>query len=201
MNTETTLEQAGQPQADEDLLQTAPAYEARRIVKTLMRPDSEDPEHEDISDLTEAQRQHDDELHQLCEAWSWWCATRGYYGPPPLGASILGKLQKRSTSVKPGGGPDAICSARILAFHLAILSQGEESIDCKVFRLHYLYRVKNVKAAAGLLRISRQHWYRLLREFRRRAHRASLRILETNEAERHRMGVAGSIDTPAEGRT
>ena len=95
--------------------------------------------------------------------------------------SLLGRLQKRPSA--PHREPDARCSAELAALHVALLSQPEDSIARRVFELHYFHRVGNVKAAAAALGIGRQHWYTLLREFRSQLHQASLRILQTNEAE------------------
>lgn len=159
--------------------------------------DDTNDNYEDVSDLSARQLLEDAQLDQLCEVWAHWNRTRGYYGPPPLGASVLGKLQKRAPMLRSPGGPDAECSAGILALHLAILAQPADSIDSRVFRLHYEYRVKKIKVAASLLRISRQHWYRLLREYRRRVYAASLHILHANLDERERLPSARADRTPS----
>jgi len=146
-------------------------------------PAGADAENEDISGLTDQQLRNDELINQVCEAWAHWSRTRRFYGPPPLAASVLGKLQKRTGTLRPQD-MEVPCSASLLAMHMAIVAQPPEGIDAKVFRLHYEYRVKNVKAAAGVMGISRQHWYRLLREFRRRVYAASREILQTAENER-----------------
>ena len=122
----------------------------------------------------------DDYLHRLCEAWAEWCWTRRFYAKPSVPASLLGNLQKRTRAPGEPGGPDADNSAELAAFHLAVIGQPADALDRKVFELHYLHRVKNVKAAAAVLGIGRQHWYTLLREFRRRAHAGSQEILNHN---------------------
>jgi len=124
--------------------------------------------------------------HELCESWASWCHTRRYFGSPPMPASQLGKLQKRPMVLKMRER-DAECSAQLLALHMAIQGQPQDAISAKVFMLTYVYRVKNVKAAAGYLGISRQHWYRLLREFRRHVCVVSKHILKTLEADAVRV--------------
>jgi DNA-binding phage protein len=144
-----------------------------------------DDDVDNVDGLTESELQADQRRHLLCEAWAVWCNTRKYFGPPPLPASVLGKLQKRS-----GPRPverDSICSAELLAVHMAITMQPPDSISARVFRLTYEHRVRNVKQAASELGISRQHWYRLLREHRRQVVEASAATLATLEAERLRV--------------
>lgn len=133
---------------------------------------------------------HDTYLHQLCEQWAHWCWSRRFYAKPSMPASLLGNLQKRTRPPGQPGGPDAIASAELLAFHLAVLGQPADALDRQVFELHYLHRVKNVKTAAAAVGIGRQHWYTLLREFRRRAHAASHDILEHNSG-----GASGCLPT------
>lgn len=119
------------------------------------------------------------EQHRLCEAWAAWCRTRRFYGRPGLSASTLGRLTS-STRATGGGGPNAIASAELSALHLAVISQPADALDRQVFELHYLWRVRNVKAAAAELGIGRAHWYRLVAQFRQRVWTASREILESN---------------------
>jgi hypothetical protein len=134
----------------------------------------------DEDDRDESIPENDTHLHDLCEQWAWWCFTRRFYTRPSLPASLLGKLQKRPRPPSQPGGPDAIASAELAAFHLAVIGQPAEALDRQVFELHYLHRVKNVKLAAATMGIGRQHWYTLLREFRQRAYSASRDILDHN---------------------
>lgn len=121
----------------------------------------------------------DQALNELCVAWAAWCRTRRFYGPPPLKGSLLGKLVSNNRS-KPSDGPDAPSNAEVAALHLAIIAQPAAGLDRQVFELHYLWNVRNIKSASAVLGISRQHWYRLLRGFRRRVHHASQEILNAN---------------------
>lgn len=134
-------------------------------------------EEEDTSAAAELQAQP--ELNELCEDWAAWCRTRRFYVRPSLPPSILGRLRSKSAGSR-NGGPDAVTSAALLAFHLAVLGQPAEALDRKAFELHYFWSVRNVKAAAQELGISRQHWYRLVRDFRERAYRVSQEILALN---------------------
>lgn len=123
----------------------------------------------------------DQALNELCVAWASWCRTRRFFGPAPLLGPTLGKLSSAVPATFRDGGPDAPCRAELAAIHLAVIAQPADELGRQVFELHYLWRVRNVKAASAQLGISRQHWYRLLRSFRRRVHTASLAILHANE--------------------
>jgi hypothetical protein len=139
---------------------------------------------EDDDDLAADGEQLDAEahLHERCCAWAAWVCTRRLYTKPSLPISVLGKLTVRGTAGAPTGGRDAIASAELMAFHLAVLGQPADSLDRRVFELHYYWRVRNVKAAAAELGISRQHWYRLVRDFRARVFIASKEIFASNIA-------------------
>lgn len=144
---------------------------------TFAAPAPTPDEEEDCETLDTDAESH---LHWFCEQWSGWCKTRRFYGKPSMPASLLGKLTAKTRSTANYGGPDAIASAELFAFHLAVLGQPADALDRQVFELHYLWRVKNVKAAAAQVGVGRQHWYTLVKEFRRRAYAASREILESN---------------------
>lgn len=144
------------------------------------------PEREDeVEDTPEPENQPD--LDALCEAWSNWCRTRRMYVKPSLPVSLLGKLTTKGTGRSSSGGPDAIASAELMAFHLAFLAQPENALDRRVFELHYFRRVKNVKIAAATVGVSRRHWYRLVRDCRERIYVASKQLLEQNMDEKVAM--------------
>ena len=138
------------------------------------------PLRDDGDDVEPTPSADDTYLHDICEQWSSWCRTRRFYGRPSVPASLLGKLTAKTRATAEYAGPDAIASAELLAFHLAVLGQPVDALDRQVFELHYLYRVKNVKAAAAAMGVGRQHWYTLVRAFRQRAHAASKEILRSN---------------------
>ena len=120
------------------------------------------------------------DLHALCLDWVAWCHTRNFYVRPSLPASLLGRLTSKGTGRGRGTGPDAIAGADLMAFHLAFLAQPEEALDRRAFELHYYRRVRNIKAAAQAMGVSRQHWYRLVADCRQRIYIASKQILERN---------------------
>lgn len=123
--------------------------------------------------LNEEQRDLDD----LCERWVAWTRTRRLYGPPPVMGSVLGQLSGTSSRPLKAGGPDAISSAELAAFHLAYTCQ-PDALDKRVFALYYVHRVKPIKAAAAALDISRSHFHLVLAEFRKRLYSASCALLE-----------------------
>ena len=129
-------------------------------------------ESDEVPALDEEQRDLDD----LCERWVAWTRSRRLYGPPPQMGSILGQLSGTSSRPVQAGGPDAINSAELAAFHLAYTCQPDQ-LDKRVFALYYVHRVKPIKAAAGALGISRPTFYRLLADFRRNVTRIA-KILE-----------------------
>lgn len=142
--------------------------------------DEDELEPADAQQLLQMEKGSDGHLDAMCEQLVHWCLTRRYYAKSSLPVSLLGKLGKRTRPARPGG-PDANCNAELAALYLAFLLQPPEAIDRQVFVLHYFIGVRNVKAAAADLGIGRQHWYTLLREFRRRIYRDSQRVLDANE--------------------
>ncbi len=139
------------------------------------------------------------DLDALCDAWAAWCRTRRLYVRPSLPTSLLGKLTSKGSGRPSDGGPDAISSAELAAFHIAFLAQPEDALDRRVFELHYYRRVRNVKAAAAAIGVSRQHWYRLVADCRQRIYATSRQLLERNladgEALRSRSHAAVNVCT------
>lgn len=117
-------------------------------------------------------------MHDLCERWGIWCRNRRLFGPPPLGAGTLGKLQRRSRRYRE---PDAACSAELSALNLAITAQPNDTMRA-VFEAYYLHGASNIKVHAEQIGISRATWYRYLAEFRARVYAAHHRILAANLA-------------------
>lgn len=147
------------------------------LPQRLAAPAPESDPDDDAADERDASTAHIDDL---CNRWAAWCRTRRYYGPPPLGDGVLGKLTTKG-SRRSKGGPNAVNSAELSALNLAIVAQPYDTAR-RVFELHYLYAVSNIKTAATELGISRGHWYRLLAEFRTRVYSAHQRILAANLA-------------------
>ena len=152
---------------NDDLVKLPPRFAA---------PAPIDDEPEDT--VSDRQAAEDARLDELCERFAHWCITRRFYGGPRPPKSLLGALAKRTRPMRLP--PDAACSAMHAAMHLALVAQPDDSLARRVFELHYLHRVPNVKAAAEAVGISRGHWYRLLRQSRHSVCSAAERIHEAN---------------------
>lgn len=132
----------------------------------------------------------DAHLDELCERLAWWATTRRLWGaPPPRPNMQIGKLVKRTRPLR-AEPPDAACYPELAALWIALVAQPATSIDRVVFELHYLHRVGNVKLAAHVVGIGRQHWYTLLRDFRRRIYAGSRDVLTKNLADASRILAA-----------
>lgn len=129
---------------------------------------------------------HDRDLHVLCERWVSWCLTRRLYGPKPLTGTILGRLSGCGMRPMSPDGPNAISSAELSAFHIAYTCQ-PDAIDKQAFDLYYLRRAKPVKTVAGALGVSRQHFHRLVNDFRRRVAHAADAIAAENQQQLQTM--------------
>lgn len=113
------------------------------------------------------------DLNALCEDWAAWHRSRRLFAPPvPL--NILARLVPR----KIGEVPDAICSSTLSFFNLAVLAL-PESVEKQTFYLYYIHRVKNIKAVASEMGISRSAFYKRVESFREQAYRAYERMVET----------------------
>ncbi len=148
------------------------AYEVEDVRRAAPAPARRDPALDECWAKV-ATRGH---LHLLSERWSAWVETRRYFAPPPLGDSLIGKLGRPRRAVFDRQAV-AECSPELQAFHLAILSQPDDT-SRRVFLLHYLYRVRNIKRAATELGIGRASWYRLLREFQERCYAGAGAIMK-----------------------
>ena len=126
------------------------------------------------------------DLDDLCERWVNWCRSRRLYGPKPITGTILGRMSGCSMRPMAAGGPDAISSAELSAFHIAYTCQ-PDALDKRVFDLYYVHRVKPVKAAAAALGIGRAHFYTVLSDFRRRVAHSAEAIVCSNVQELRAM--------------
>ena len=127
-----------------------------------------------------------DNLHELFEAWSRWSRTRRYFAPPPPAGTILGKLSSKTRAFS-AGPPDAECNMDLAALHLAILGQPSDALDTQVFYAYYGQRTTHIKRAAEALKISRVHFYRLLKSFCTRVRAVSQDIAGYNRAAREAL--------------
>ena len=128
----------------------------------------------------------DRDLHALCERWVSWCFTRRLYGPKPLTGTILGRLSGCGMRPMSTDGANAISSAELSAFHIAYTCQ-PDAIDKQAFDLYYLRRAKPVKTVAGALGVSRQHFHRMVNDFRRRVAHAADAIAAENQQQLQAM--------------
>ena len=133
------------------------------------------------------------DLDALCERWVRWRATRRLFGPPTGMGNVLGNLRARSRPIK-SGGPDAICSAELAAFHIAYTCQ-PDALDKQVFDAYYVYRITPIKRAADALGIGRQHFYTVLADFRKRVHSAAMSILAEEQGKLEDMQHAREART------
>ena len=127
------------------------------------------------------------DLDDLCERWVEWTRTRRLYAPIPTMGSVLGQLSGTNSRPIKAGGPDALNSSELAAFHLAYIGQ-PDALDKQVFALYYVYRVKPVKSAARALGISREHFHRILSAFRVRVYAAAKGIADAQGSIRSYSG-------------
>lgn len=141
---------------------------------------------EDDQDSSSAPGTEDANLHELFEAWSHWSRTRRYFAPAPNTGTILGKLSSKTRAFS-SGPPDAECNMDLAALHLAILGQPRDALDTQVFYAYYGERTGHIKRQAEALKISRTHFYRLLKSFCTRVRSVSQDIAGYNRAAREAL--------------
>ena len=128
-------------------------------------------------DVVETQ-EGDAEVDMLFEQWSAWCLTRRFFCPPPGLGNVLGRL--RGPSRPSRQPPSADCDSFMAALNLAIGLENDSSLDARIFWVFYGKRAANIKQAAYVLGISRQHFYRRLRAFKKRVLIAAKKIEAAN---------------------
>ena len=104
-----------------------------------------------------------DEL--LIEQWTRWQQTRRYYVPTTThGRHTIGRHTSHTAPSLPE--PDAaVCSTKMHALNRAITAQPRDQLETQAFLLYYVQRVRPIKTIADYLGISRQHCYRLQKQF------------------------------------
>ena len=111
----------------------------------------------------------DNDLHMLFYDWALWVRSKRLYAPSPNPQSIIGSLVRL-----PGGNERNARLDTVLArLHVAIT--GAEGRDGHILSVEYLWRPHThpkvpVKKIAGALGFSRQRWYQLVKESRRRVY-------------------------------
>ena len=112
------------------------------------------------------------ELHMFCEDWGYWHRSRRLFAPP-VPQNILARMRPQPVRES----PDAILSADLSYFNLAVLSQ-PEGTGKQAFYMFYLYRASNIKVAAEHIGVSRNTFYKTLKTFRARAYRSYRAMME-----------------------
>lgn len=110
----------------------------------------------------------DSDLHALFCEWATWCRTKRLYAPSPNPQSVIGSLVRL-----PGGREgNARLDQQLASLHMAILGAGR---DGYIISVEYLWRPYSrpkmpVKRIASALGFSRQRWYQLVKDARRRVY-------------------------------
>jgi len=111
----------------------------------------------------------DSDLHALFYEWGAWVRSRRLYSPSPNPQSIIGTLV-RLPSGRTGNAP---LDARLPGLHASIM--GASNRDRTILCSEYLWRPYHhpkvpVKKLASALGFSRQRWYQIVKEARRRVY-------------------------------
>lgn len=139
-----------------------------------------------------------DEL--LLEQWTRWQQTRRYY-VPTQSAHAIGRHSSSHPAPNLPQPDDTVCSAKMHALNRAITAQPRDQLETQAFLLYYVQRVRPIKTIADYLGISRQHCYRLQKQFVARVLVAAKQIEaeERAAAEFHREATPANTAKTAEG--
>ncbi len=132
----------------------------------------------------------------LLEQWTRWQQTRRYYVPTTThGRHAIGRQNNHTAPSlpEPDGTTPAVCSAKMHALNRAITAQPRDQLETQAFLLYYVQRVRPIKTIADYLGISRQHCYRLQKQFVARVLVAANQI----EAEERAAAEFNRAATPA----
>lgn len=135
--------------------------------------------------MTDTEPKDDNQaLHQLCLDWSQWHRSRRLFAPP-IPQNILARMRPQPVREV----PDAILSAELSYFNLALLSE-PESAGKTAFYLFYLHQARPIKMIAAEMKISRPGFYKAMWAVRKDVHRRHRNMMsgmlsnrETNELE------------------
>lgn len=132
----------------------------------------------------------------LLEQWTRWQQTRRYYVPTTThGHHAIGRQNSHTAPSlpEPDGTTTTVCSAKMHALNRAITAQPRDQLETQAFLLYYVQRVRPIKTIADYLGISRQHCYRLQKQFVARVLVAANQI----EAEERAAAEFNRAATPA----
>jgi hypothetical protein len=107
----------------------------------------------------------DNELDEYCHAWREWCRTRKFYIAPGA-KNILARMQPDKVRQPPNADLCQDMSYFHAAVH-ALADIDEDDADC--FVQYYFFKVKNIKAVAYDMKISRDTFYERKKRFAKRA--------------------------------
>jgi hypothetical protein len=115
----------------------------------------------------------DQELHNHCLQYGYWCFTRRYFAPP-VPQNILAQFQPRT---KPPREPDGPMDPDMAFLNMAIHGLAEEEPEEAIcFSLFYFHGFRPVKAMAAAMGIGTRTFYDRMHRFARRAHKLSVSI-------------------------
>lgn len=136
-----------------------------------------------------------DEL--LLEQWTRWQQTRRYYVPTTThGRHTIGRHSSSHPAPSLPQPDDTVCSTKMHALNRAITAQPRDQLETQAFLLYYVQRVRPIKTIADYLGISRQHCYRLQKQFVARVLVAAKQI-EAEERAAAEFHTATALDASA----
>lgn len=111
------------------------------------------------------------QLDEFCSQWANWHRSRRLFAPP-VPQNILARMRPQPVRES----PDAILSADLSYFNLALLSQPEGK-GKMAFYLYYLHGVRPVKLIASEMGFTTQAFYKSLSKMRAETHRSYRRMV------------------------
>jgi hypothetical protein len=117
------------------------------------------------------------QLDEFCTRWAQWHRSRRLFAPPiPL--NILARMRPQPVRE----APDAILSADLSYFNLALLGQPEGTAKM-AFYLYYLHEMRPIKTVAAAMDISPQAFYKALKKCRSDSYALYTRMMSGQETE------------------
>ena len=146
---------------------------------------------------TTAQAEPTNSYELLIEQWTRWQQTRRYYVPTTThGRHTIGRHSGHPAPSQPQPD-DTVCSAKMHALNRAITAQPRDQLETQAFLLYYVQRVRPIKTIADYLGISRQHCYRLQKQFVARVLVAAKQIEAEERAAAEYTTAATALDAGA----
>jgi len=111
------------------------------------------------------------ELHMFATSWASWHRSRRLFAPP-IPQNILARMRPQPVRE----APDAILSADLSYFNLALLAQPEGSGKDAMYYF-YLHQIRPVKLAADEMGITTQAFYKALKKARQETYARYRRMM------------------------